>query len=297
MSKDKGIFEPAEGFAADKPSKSPFSVDETPNNPFAPEPESKSPFSESKSPFSVDDDTPQRLEQDSGDKGGGPFGGGGEKKSPFSYDPPVAGFGGSPFEGSPAPAGSPGGAGDPPAGGSSPFAMAGEPAASAPADAPKGDNPFASEPAQPTQPATGPSEPPPLATAGAAASSGPAAASPGAVPSSASDPQPIRQLELRAIFGVDRELAENEMLDRSRRLSGIRQLSRISPEQLAAIENVGKSLESLGFSGVQVAITCANQPIEFIRDGKAVLAVQTDGSFAPGVRETLMIVARELAKM
>lgn len=295
MSKDKGIFEPAEGFAADKPSKSPFSVDETPNNPFAPEPESKSPFSESKSPFSVDDDKPGPLGQDSGDKGAGPFGGGGEKKSPFSYDPPVAGFGGSPFEGSPAPAGSQGDAGDPPAGGSSPFAMANEPAGSTPPDAPKGDNPFASEPAQP---AAGSSEPPPLATAGAAA---PVAASPGplssSVPSSAADPQPIRQLELRAIFGVDRELTENEMLDRSRRLSGIRQLSRISPEQLAAIENVGKSLESLGFSGVQVAITCANQPIEFIRDGKAVLAVQTDGSFAPGVRETLMIVARELAKM
>ena len=38
-------------------------------------------------------------------------------------------------------------------------------------------------------------------------------------------------------------------------------------------------------------------PIDFIREGSVVLAVQNDGSFAPGVRETLMIVARELGRL
>jgi hypothetical protein len=37
-------------------------------------------------------------------------------------------------------------------------------------------------------------------------------------------------------------------------------------------------------------------PLEFIREGPVLLAVQTDGGFAPGVRETLMIVARELGR-
>lgn len=297
MSKDKGIFEPAEGFAADQPSKSPFSVDETPNNPFAQEPAAKSPFSEAKSPFSVADDKPERLEPDAGDKGATPFGGGTEKKSPFSYDPPVAGFGGSPFGGSPAPAESTGSEAGKPAEPSSPFAVAGEPAGGAEgasSEPPKSEasSPFAGEPAKPAPVSP---EPPPMgATTPAASSPAPAAA---ATPLGGAEPAPIRQLELRAIFGVDRELTEAEMLERSRRLSGIRQVARVSSEQLGAIEGVGKALETLGFAGVQVSITSANQPIEFIRDGKAVLAVQTDGSFAPGVRETLMIVARELARM
>jgi hypothetical protein len=37
--------------------------------------------------------------------------------------------------------------------------------------------------------------------------------------------------------------------------------------------------------------------LEFIREGSVLLAVQTDGGFAPGVRETLMIVARELDRL
>jgi hypothetical protein len=37
--------------------------------------------------------------------------------------------------------------------------------------------------------------------------------------------------------------------------------------------------------------------LEFIREGSVMLAVQTDGGFAPGVRETLMIIARELGRM
>ena len=37
--------------------------------------------------------------------------------------------------------------------------------------------------------------------------------------------------------------------------------------------------------------------MEFIREGSVMLAVRTDGGFAPGVRETLMLVARELGRI
>jgi hypothetical protein len=40
-----------------------------------------------------------------------------------------------------------------------------------------------------------------------------------------------------------------------------------------------------------------NSPVELIREGRVVLAVMTDGSFAPGVRETIMIGAREIDRM
>ena len=38
-------------------------------------------------------------------------------------------------------------------------------------------------------------------------------------------------------------------------------------------------------------------PLEFIREGAVMLAVLTNGGFAPGVRETLMLVARELDRL
>jgi hypothetical protein len=46
-----------------------------------------------------------------------------------------------------------------------------------------------------------------------------------------------------------------------------------------------------------VKLYCGSVPIEFIRENSVILAVQNDGSFAPGVRETLMIVARELGRL
>ena len=63
------------------------------------------------------------------------------------------------------------------------------------------------------------------------------------------------------------------------------------------IDDIKRVLGNLDFGGGLVQLQCNNAPIEFIREGSVLLAVQTDGSFAPGVRETLMIVARELGRM
>ena len=52
-----------------------------------------------------------------------------------------------------------------------------------------------------------------------------------------------------------------------------------------------------GFGGGGLRIYAGSVPLDFIREGSVMLAVQTDGGFAPGVRETLMLVARELGRI
>jgi len=107
----------------------------------------------------------------------------------------------------------------------------------------------------------------------------------------------IRQLELRAIFGVDRELSAEEILQRLRSLSGIRNVTRVSPEAVAALDVLRRNLVSLVQESAAMRVTFGGSPVEFIRSGDACLAVINDGSFAPGVKETIIIAARELARM
>lgn len=111
-----------------------------------------------------------------------------------------------------------------------------------------------------------------------------------------SDSSSIRQLELRAIFGVDRELSADEMLQRSRALSGVRHLSRVAAKEVTAIEGLKTLLPALGLTG-PLKLHAGSTPVDFIREDGIMLAVQTDGGYAPGVRETLMIVARELGRL
>jgi len=128
----------------------------------------------------------------------------------------------------------------------------------------------------------------------------PVAAAPTPVAAAAqgySDSFSIRQLELRAIFGVDREMTVDEILQRSRSLPGIRTIARVGTEDIASVEALKNMLSNLGFGSGSLKLYTGSVPIEFIREGNVLLAVQTDGGFAPGVRETLMIVARELNRM
>jgi hypothetical protein len=111
-----------------------------------------------------------------------------------------------------------------------------------------------------------------------------------------SDSSSIRQLELRAIFGVDRELSADEILQRARALPGVRHLSRVAAREVAAIEGLKHLLPALGLPG-PLKLHAGNAPVDFIREDGVLLAVQTDGGFAPGVRETLMIIARELGRL
>ncbi len=114
---------------------------------------------------------------------------------------------------------------------------------------------------------------------------------------SPSDSFNIRQLEMRALFAMDREMNEDEILQRSGALSGIRQIARVSPQDMALIDDLKNLLPRLGFGSGTLKLYAGSVPLEFIRAGSCLLAVQTDGGFAPGVRETLMIVARELNRL
>lgn len=114
---------------------------------------------------------------------------------------------------------------------------------------------------------------------------------------SQSDSYSIRQLELRAIFGVDREMNVEEILQRTRALPGMRNIARVSPPDMAAIETLKHLLPNLGFGSGGLKLYSGSVPLEFVREGSVMLAVQTDGGFAPGVRETLMLVARELGRL
>jgi hypothetical protein len=109
--------------------------------------------------------------------------------------------------------------------------------------------------------------------------------------------EPIRQLELRAIFGVDHDMSEEEIIERARKLKGIRSLNRLADGDSAAIDTLRGMVSRLGLRGDTMRIFAGAIPVDFIRDGSVTLSVQTDGSFPPGVRETLILVARELSKM
>lgn len=114
---------------------------------------------------------------------------------------------------------------------------------------------------------------------------------------SLSDSFSIKQLELRAIFGVDREMNMDEILQRSRALPGMRNIARVNPQDMGTIESLKNLLPNLGFGSGGLKLYAGSVPLEFIREGPVLLAVQTDGGFAPGVRETLMLVARELGRL
>lgn len=92
-------------------------------------------------------------------------------------------------------------------------------------------------------------------------------------------------------------MTPDEILQRSRALPGMRNIARVAPQDMATIESLKSLLPNLGFGTGGLKLYAGSVPLEFIREGSVLLAVQTDGGFAPGVRETLMIVARELGRM
>ena len=80
-------------------------------------------------------------------------------------------------------------------------------------------------------------------------------------------------------------------------MPGIRHVARIHSQDVIAVENLRRTLQGMGFGQGAMRIYSGSAPIEFVREGGTTLAVLTDGGFAPGVRETIMIVARELDKI
>ena len=283
MNMNRGIFEGFSGQPGEK-TESPFKPSTEPASaaaasPFKPVPQVPSPFA------MLDDATakpgepgrPVKLPERR------------KPESPFQVAEPSEGFG---FEATGAPA-------------ASPFTpAASEFSATAPAARKPVDSPFAIEglPATPApspfpqwgQPAQPPAQNSPL---GQHASPFGVASHQASYPSGLlADSSSIRQLELRAIFGVDRELGADEILHRARSLSGVRGIARLAPTEAAAIDVLKNLAPQLGSAG-PLKLFVGNTPVEFIREGAVTLAVKTDHGFGPGVRETLMIVARELGRL
>lgn len=148
-----------------------------------------------------------------------------------------------------------------------------------------------------TAPVTPSPAPAPVSAAFAPQQAAVASTPPQAAEESQSDSFSIRQLELRAIFGVDREMNTEEILQRTRALPGMRNIARVSPQDMGTIEALKSLLPNLGFGSGGLKLFAGSVPLEFIREGPVMLAVQTDGGFAPGVRETLMLVAREMGRL
>ena len=211
----------------------------------------------------------------------------------FGFEAPSQALKASPFETAPQQAPS-----------QSPFSM--EPAAAhqptqnapspAPSPSPFGGWPQAEASSRPPQEARIVQQPQPSLEPPAQPHA-PAASPPPASDDSNSDSSfSIKQLELRAIFGVDREMTHEEIVQRARSLPGIRQIARVKESDIAAVDALKTVISNLGFGNGSLKLYSGSVPIEFIREGKTLLAVQTDGGFAPGVRETLMLVARELGR-
>ena len=98
-----------------------------------------------------------------------------------------------------------------------------------------------------TGPAPEPFTPAPIPAAFAAPAAAPAfaqastpapAAAKSVVDESNSDSFSIRQLELRAIFGVDREMTTDEIMQRTRALPGLRNIARVRSIDMATIEGL-----------------------------------------------------------
>lgn len=113
-----------------------------------------------------------------------------------------------------------------------------------------------------------------------------------------SDSPGMEQLEIRAIFGVDHLLDASEMIQRARSLSGIGTVAAVGAAEQRALTDFRSAVKTLGLGDPdQMELTFGSGSVDFICEGDTTLAVLQQGPYAPGVKETLIIVARELNKL
>lgn len=104
------------------------------------------------------------------------------------------------------------------------------------------------------------------------------------------------QARLRSLFGVDHEMGADEILQRCRFLPGVRNIACLSTEESETIESLKSLITRLGYDSSALHLYAGQVALEFIREGSVTLAVQTDGIFAPGVRDILVMAAREISR-
>ncbi len=108
----------------------------------------------------------------------------------------------------------------------------------------------------------------------------------------------MQQLEIRAIFGVDHVLNANEIIQRARSLSGIGTVATVAGKEQQALSDFRAAIKTLGLGEPDLMeINFGSGSVDFIVEGNTTLAVLQQGPYAPGVKETLIIVARELDKL
>lgn len=137
------------------------------------------------------------------------------------------------------------------------------------------------------------------ALVGAGAEPAQMAAQPAAAAASPAGVAPaFQQLELRAIFGVDHVLDTNDILQRARTLPGIRNVAIVGNQEAAALSNFRQAMQGMGFGDSNdMKLNSGGGAVDFLTESNATIAVLHEGSYAPGVQETLIIVARELGKL
>lgn len=123
-----------------------------------------------------------------------------------------------------------------------------------------------------------------------------------AAPAAAATPQKpapaFQQLELRAIFGVDYPLDQQEIIRRARALPGVRNVAVVGRQEASALSNFHQAMQSMGFGDShEMKLNAGGSDVDFISEGETTLAILHEGTYAPGVQETLIIVAREIGKL
>ena len=103
----------------------------------------------------------------------------------------------------------------------------------------------------------------------------------------------LTHLRLRSPSTRQRAQSNSHLNSRATR---IRQVAKVNESDVSAVDAMKRVIANLGFGNGAIKLYSGYVPIEFIREGNTLLAVQTNGRFAPGVRETLMIIARELGR-
>ena len=107
-----------------------------------------------------------------------------------------------------------------------------------------------------------------------------------------------KQLELRAIFGVDHELSHLEIMERMRDLPGIINVAEIDPSEVGAFGSLRSCATKLGLGKEDAVIV--NSPrgvIDCVQYQGTALGILMEGGYAPGVRETIYICTRELERL
>lgn len=121
---------------------------------------------------------------------------------------------------------------------------------------------------------------------------------PAAQPAASNRGHSTRQLELRAIFGVEGEMSREQILQLARDLPGIRELSVVGGSEMNAIDTLGEVMSRFGYGDTSSwQISCSGGVVDFVSAENTTLAILREGRYPAGVWEKLMIVARELGRL